>query len=84
MARTGSGKTAAFLVPMLEKLKSHSSVVCNQCVCVCVCVCVRACVRACVHACECVCDVCVRNDCVCVGIHVPIHTVCHSHIIGRG
>ncbi|XP_059154921.1 ATP-dependent RNA helicase DDX54-like [Physella acuta] len=25
MARTGSGKTAAFLVPMFEKLKSHSS-----------------------------------------------------------
>ena len=27
MARTGSGKTAAFLIPALEKLKSHSSVV---------------------------------------------------------
>ena len=46
MARTGSGKTAAFLVPMLEKLKSHSSVVRASIMCVCVCVC--ACVRACV------------------------------------
>jgi ATP-dependent RNA helicase DDX54/DBP10 len=27
MARTGSGKTAAFLVPVLEKLQSHSSTV---------------------------------------------------------
>ena len=27
MARTGSGKTAAFLLPALDKLKSHSSVV---------------------------------------------------------
>jgi superfamily II DNA/RNA helicase len=25
MARTGSGKTAAFLIPMLEKLKAHSA-----------------------------------------------------------
>ena len=25
MARTGSGKTAAFLVPMFEKLKTHSA-----------------------------------------------------------
>ncbi|KAL9124389.1 MAG: hypothetical protein Q9217_006276 [Psora testacea] len=27
MARTGSGKTAAFVVPMIEKLKSHSAVI---------------------------------------------------------
>ena len=27
MARTGSGKTAAFLIPMIERLRSHSAVV---------------------------------------------------------
>lgn len=27
MARTGSGKTAAFLIPMIERLKSHSTTV---------------------------------------------------------
>ena len=27
MARTGSGKTASFIIPVIEKLKSHSSVV---------------------------------------------------------
>ena len=25
MARTGSGKTAAFLIPMFERLKAHSA-----------------------------------------------------------
>lgn len=28
MARTGSGKTAAFVIPMIEKLKAHSAKVC--------------------------------------------------------
>jgi ATP-dependent RNA helicase DDX54/DBP10 len=28
MARTGSGKTAAFVIPMIEKLKGHSAKVC--------------------------------------------------------
>jgi ATP-dependent helicase YprA (DUF1998 family) len=27
MARTGSGKTAAFLIPMFEKLREHSEIV---------------------------------------------------------
>ena len=31
MARTGSGKTAAFLVPMFEKLKAHSVKVMRHC-----------------------------------------------------
>jgi ATP-dependent RNA helicase DDX54/DBP10 len=31
MARTGSGKTAAFIVPMLEKLKCHSAIVGARC-----------------------------------------------------
>lgn len=29
MARTGSGKTAAFLIPMFERLKVHSVKVCT-------------------------------------------------------
>ena len=33
MARTGSGKTAAFLVPMFEKLKTHSAKVEYTCTC---------------------------------------------------
>lgn len=28
MARTGSGKTASFVLPMIEKLKIHSAKVC--------------------------------------------------------
>jgi ATP-dependent RNA helicase DDX54/DBP10 len=28
MARTGSGKTAAFLIPLIQKLRSHSAKVC--------------------------------------------------------
>jgi ATP-dependent RNA helicase DDX54/DBP10 len=32
MARTGSGKTAAFLVPILAKLKEHSTRVGARCV----------------------------------------------------
>jgi ATP-dependent RNA helicase DDX54/DBP10 len=31
MARTGSGKTAAFLVPMFQKLKEHSPKVYSAC-----------------------------------------------------
>uniref|UniRef100_A0A7S3KPE4 RNA helicase n=1 Tax=Euplotes crassus TaxID=5936 RepID=A0A7S3KPE4_EUPCR len=32
MARTGSGKTGAFLIPMIEKLKCHSQIVGARCV----------------------------------------------------
>lgn len=32
MARTGSGKTGAFVIPMIEKLKQHSKIVGARCV----------------------------------------------------
>lgn len=32
MARTGSGKTASFVIPIIEKLKSHSKVVGARCI----------------------------------------------------
>lgn len=32
MARTGSGKTAAFTIPLIEKLKAHSTVVGARCI----------------------------------------------------
>ena len=56
MARTGSGKTAAFAIPLLEKLKAHSAKVCLITrillpLCVCMCVCVCACVSVSVYLC---------------------------------
>ena len=32
MARTGSGKTGAFVIPVVEKLKSHSKIVGARCI----------------------------------------------------
>jgi ATP-dependent RNA helicase DDX54/DBP10 len=32
MARTGSGKTGAFIIPIIEKLKEHSKIVGARCV----------------------------------------------------
>jgi len=32
MARTGSGKTGAFIIPAVEKLQSHSKIVGARCV----------------------------------------------------
>ena len=32
MARTGSGKTGAFVIPVIEKLKAHSKIVGARCI----------------------------------------------------
>jgi ATP-dependent RNA helicase DDX54/DBP10 len=32
MARTGSGKTGAFVIPVLEKLKAHSNIIGTRCI----------------------------------------------------
>lgn len=32
MARTGSGKTGAFIIPIIEKLKQHSKIVGTRCI----------------------------------------------------
>ena len=32
MARTGSGKTGAFVIPVIEKLKAHSNIIGTRCI----------------------------------------------------
>jgi len=53
VAETGSGKTAAFVIPMLNYILKQVRARARMRVCVCMCVCVRACVHA--YVCVCVC-----------------------------
>ena len=47
-AKNGTGKTAAYLIPVLEKVSADIPHVQGLCVCVCVCVSVCVCVCVCV------------------------------------